>query len=43
MPVERLGFVLGGTGVEDDRGYYGYGYGPGSYGAVPERGRGTAV
>jgi polysaccharide biosynthesis transport protein len=43
MPVERLGFVLGGTGVEDDRGYYGYGYGPASYGSVPERGRGTAV
>jgi Mrp family chromosome partitioning ATPase len=43
MPVERLGFVLGGAGADETRGYYGYGYGPHTYGAVPERGRGTAV
>ena len=43
MPVERLGFVLGGAAADGASGHYGYGYGPRSYGAVTERGRGTAV
>lgn len=43
MPVERLGFVLCGAGGDEAPSYHEYGYGPRSYGAAPERGRGAAV
>jgi Mrp family chromosome partitioning ATPase len=43
MPVERLGFVLGGAGADEGSSYYGYGYGPRNYGAATEHARGSAV